>query len=320
VLFLSRQVTVGICAYNEAKNIGELLQNILYEQELSSDSEVLVVCSGCTDRTVEIVQKFSKSDSRVNLHLETKRRGKASAINYILSNASSNVILFISADTLPSQRCFARLIAKLETPTVGVVCGNPLPTNNTNSLVGKLVQLLWGLHGKVFAEYSKAGLARHATEAFCVRKGIVVNIPPETVNDDAYIAINARMKGWIVRFEPESSVLIHGPETFPEYFNQRRRVLWGHHQLKKWTSISPQHLIYLFPYYPARVTKLLLWLCSEYNPVSVVAFVSTELVVNAVAVIDVFRGKSYSIWKTAASTKTVIPQRIEMQRLAEHPL
>ena len=27
-------VTIGICAYNEGKNIGSLLHNVLYDQEL----------------------------------------------------------------------------------------------------------------------------------------------------------------------------------------------------------------------------------------------------------------------------------------------
>ena len=56
------QITVGICAYNEGKNIGKLLDNILNEQKLKEDFELLVVCSGCTDGTVEIVQRFQEKD------------------------------------------------------------------------------------------------------------------------------------------------------------------------------------------------------------------------------------------------------------------
>jgi len=303
---LACKITVGVCAYNEEQNIARLLSNILCEQGLPAESEVLVVCSGCTDNTANIVYGFSKIDPRVKLHVERVRRGKASAINRILSKASGKVILFISADTLPDAGCFSRLISKVELPNVGVSCGNPVPTNRTNSLVGRLVQLLWGLHGQVFAEYSKAGLARHATEAFCIRRGIVRNMPPGTVNDDAYMALTAKKKGWLVKFDPEALVLIHGPETYSEYLSQRRRVLFGHYQLKKSMSESPQHLIYLLPLHPSRVLGLLLWLCSKYNPLSVAAFISTELLVNTAALIDIFRGKSHVIWRTASSTKKVL--------------
>jgi biofilm PGA synthesis N-glycosyltransferase PgaC len=303
---LSCQVTVGICAYNEEGNISGLLSNVLNEQGLHRKSEILVVCSGCSDKTVDMVQQWSRTDERVKLHVEAQRRGKASAINHILSNASGDVIVFVSADTLPSQGCFNRLISKLGTSNVGIACGHPLPTNRSDSLIGRLVQLLWNFHGKVFAELNDAGLARHATEVFCIRRGIVNGIPAEIVNDDAYIAITAKRKGWLVKYVPESRVLIRGPETFPEYFNQRRRILWGHYQTKKLTGESPQHLTYLLPLYPVRVLRFFLSLCSAYNPLVVLAFLSTELLVNASVMMDVLRGKSHSTWRVAASTKKVI--------------
>ena len=299
-------MTVGICAYNEERNIGKLLNSIVTDQGLHPQSEVIVVCSGCTDNTVKVVEGYAKTDPRVKVHLEGERRGKASAINNILSTALCDIIIFISGDTLPNKNCFARLISKLQTQNVGIACGNPMPTNDKNSLVGRLVQLLWGLHGHVFAELNDAGLARHATEVFCIRKGIVDQIPSETVNDDAYLAISAKKKGWLVKFDNEASVLIHGPETLPEYFNQRRRILWGHQQVKKLTGEPPQHLAYLLPLYPLRVLKLLLWLFSKYSLPSVSAFLSTELLVNAAAILDWLRGKSHSSWSIAPSTKKVI--------------
>lgn len=302
---MSCKATVGICAYNEERNIGKLLSNIISDQGLHPKSEVIVVCSGCTDNTVKIVQGYTKADTRVKMHIEKERRGKTSAINVILSAASCDSIIFVSGDTLPKRDCFPRLISKLQKPNVGVACGNPVPTNSKNSLVGKLVQMLWGFHDHVFAELNDAGLARHATEVFCIRKGIVDRIPDETVNDDAYMAISAKKKGWLVKFEREAQVLIHGPETFPEYFNQRRRILWGHKQVKKLTGEPPQHLAYLLPLYPLRVLRLILWLFSKYSLPSVSAFVSTELLVNASAIIDWIRGKSHSTWSIATSTKRV---------------
>ena len=53
-----------------------------------------------------------------------------------------------------------------------------------------------------------AGLAGHASEVFCVRRGIVHKIPSEIVNDDAYIAVTAKKKGWLIKYEPRASVFI----------------------------------------------------------------------------------------------------------------
>jgi cellulose synthase/poly-beta-1,6-N-acetylglucosamine synthase-like glycosyltransferase len=302
---VSSGVTVGICAYNEDKNIGKLLTNILSLQELPARSEVLVVCSGCTDSTVAIVHEYSKRDPRVRPYIESERKGKASAVNYILHNARGSAILFVSADTLPSRRCFPRLLSKIQLPNVGVVCGHPVPINNSNHFVGKLVNILWGFHDYTFEQLNDAGLARHATEIFCIRKGIDDKIPSETVNDDAYIALTAKKKGWLIKYETESRVSICGPQTFPDYFKQRRRVLFGHHQVKKTTGEAPQHLLYLLPLYPIQVMKLLRWLFMKYDLPTLIAFISIELGLNTAAMADSILRKPYTKWSVLSSTKNL---------------
>lgn len=303
---LSTQVTVGICAFNEGKNIRHLLENILNEQELSFDSEVLVVCSGCKDNTVDIAQNYAMRDLRVKVAVEEERKGKASAINNILSKAKGDVLIFVSADTLPQKGCFSRLTAKLQTPDVGIVCGNPMPINSPKLLVGKLVQLLWRFHGYVFAQLNEAGLARHATEIFCIRKGIVQKIPDEVVNDDAFIAVIAKKKGWLIKYEPQSRVSICGPTTFDEYFQQRRRIMYGHYQVKKLTGESPQHLMYLMPLHPIKVLKLGLWLTKEHDIPTVIAFLTIEFTANIVAIFDILLRRKHAQWSTLPSTKNLI--------------
>ncbi len=297
---------MGICAYNEEKNIGKLLNNVLFEQALPFDSEVLVVCSGCTDNTVNLVQEFVEKDSRLRVHIEEKRNGKASAINYILSHATGDVIVFISADTLPKKGSFSRLMAKVQMSNVGIVCGNPLPVNPPTSLVGRIVHLLWSFHGHVFEQLNDSGLARHATELFCIRKGIVDRIPDETVNDDAYLAVETKKKGWLIKFDAQSQVLISGPSTFQEYFQQRRRIIFGHFQIKKLTGESSQYLVHLLPLHPLQTLKLSLWLFTKYDPMTMMAFLFTEFLVNFFATGDVVAGKNYLRWPALPSTKTVV--------------
>src|SRR3989304_7257372 len=299
------QVTVGICAYNEGMNIGRLLGIVLSKQELPSDSEVLVVCSGCTDDTVRKVQQYAEKDSRVKAYVERERIGKASAINRILANAKGNSIIFISADTLPHKGCFSQLISRLQASNVnvGISCGRPVPVNNTNSIVGRLVQLLWSFHDHVFRQLNDAGMVRHASEIFCIRRGIVDRIPAETVNDDAYLALVTKQKGWQIEYEPQSCVSICGPETFPDYFKQRRRIIYGHFQVRKLTGESPQYLIYLMPLYPIRVAKMLFWLCAENGLPAFLTFLSMELVINVVAIADSVLRKTHVQWSISPSTK-----------------
>jgi biofilm PGA synthesis N-glycosyltransferase PgaC len=75
-------VSVGVCAYNEEKNIEKALRAVL-EQPLDGFSlkEVIVVSSASTDRTDAIVSEISRSDPRVTLVVQEKREGKTSAVN-----------------------------------------------------------------------------------------------------------------------------------------------------------------------------------------------------------------------------------------------
>jgi poly-beta-1,6-N-acetyl-D-glucosamine synthase len=301
-------MTVGICAFNEAANIGNLLKNILEEQALAAKSEVLVVCSGCTDATKSIVESISVLDNRVKLIVEEKRQGKASAINYILSHANYDPLLFVSADTFPTKGSFQRLAQRLQAPNVGIVCGNPVPVNQSDSRVNRMVHLLWGFHGHVFEELNRDGLARHATEIFCMRRGILDHIPSETVNDDAYIAVTAKEKGWLVVFDAQARVLIRGPMTFQEYFRQRRRILFGHYQIRKLTGKSPQYLVHLLPHHPLKIIKMSLWLFKNNTPLDTAIFLFTEFWVNLFSIADFVAGKTYTRWSMLTSTKAMVTQ------------
>ena len=59
------KVLVGICAHNEQNNIGGLLQNLILEQDLSENCRIVVVCSGCNDKTPQIVKELEKRDARI---------------------------------------------------------------------------------------------------------------------------------------------------------------------------------------------------------------------------------------------------------------
>ncbi len=303
VMLLSIQFTVGICAYNEDKSIGQLLESISC-QGLGEEFEVLVVCSGCTDKTVEIAQAYAKKDARIGVFVENERKGKAAAVNRILENAKGSTVLFVSADTLLHERCLSRLVSRLNVAAnVGVACGKPVPIEGVDSFVGRLVRVLWTFHDHVFKELNDAGIARHASEVFCIRKDVAEKMPLETVNDDAYLAVVAKKKGWLVKYEPNAVVSISGPKTFSDYIRQRRRIIFGHYQIRKLTGETPQYLVHLLPLYPVKALKLATWLCAQCGIRTFLFFVTIESMLNVLAIADFASGKSYAKWDVSQTTK-----------------
>jgi hypothetical protein len=89
-----------------------------------------------------------------------------------------------------------------------------------------MVGLLWELHHRVSLEVPKMG------EIVAFRAALVEYVSELSVVDEASIEDIVRAKGYKLGYVPDAIVTNHGPETLPEYFEQRRRVARGHYWLK----------------------------------------------------------------------------------------
>ena len=80
-------------AHNEEANVGQLLQRLL-EQQLTTVAiaEIIVVASGCTDRTEEIVRQWAARDGRIKLLTQPLREGKASGEMIDAKTGFNNVV------------------------------------------------------------------------------------------------------------------------------------------------------------------------------------------------------------------------------------
>src|SRR5579884_1744481 len=66
--------SVGIMAYNEEANIARTIHAVLSQKGPSMRiEEIIVVASGCTDRTVPIVSEIAMKEPRVHLCIQEKR-------------------------------------------------------------------------------------------------------------------------------------------------------------------------------------------------------------------------------------------------------
>jgi poly-beta-1,6-N-acetyl-D-glucosamine synthase len=80
--------SMGIMAYNEESNVGRLLEAILPQCTTRVFlAEIIVVASGCIDGTEAVVKKWAEEYPRIRLIAQARREGKASAVNWFLSQA-----------------------------------------------------------------------------------------------------------------------------------------------------------------------------------------------------------------------------------------
>jgi cellulose synthase/poly-beta-1,6-N-acetylglucosamine synthase-like glycosyltransferase len=300
-------LTVGICAYNEEWNIGSLLENLIGKQNLPADSEIIVVCSRCKDNTTTVVRHFEEKDPRVRLIEEPVRLGKAKAVNKILAEARGANIVFLSADVTPGIDCLIALEEAMIDPGVGISCGKPKPIRRGNHLIRGVVEALWGFHNWQLERLNDEGILTHASEVFCIRNGLVRQIPEDMVNDDAYMAVATKNQGYRIKFVSSSHVDVYGPQTVNDYFRQRRRIISGHYQVREATGKFSQYLLYSFFARPKLTTRLLVeYLAATRRWKEGIVLALMEIIANTLAGLDVLRGKSHSIWRICDTTKTAV--------------
>lgn len=218
--------SVGIMAHNEEANIGRTILAVLEQQVLSvCIAEVIVVASGCTDRTVMIVEEIALQEPRVLVCVQKKREGKASAINLFLKQASCPIVALIGADVLPEASALEYLCAPFKDPNVGIVGGRPVPVNNAATFMGHTVHMLWRLHDRLARNHPKLG------EVIAFRN-VISGIPVDSPVDEISIQALIAQLGYQLIYEPACIVYNKGPLTISDFLKQRRRIYAGHLQVR----------------------------------------------------------------------------------------
>lgn len=218
--------SVGVTAYNEEANIGRLL-DALRNQRLRQVviREIIVVCSGCTDNTIPIVESYVARDPRIKLFVQPTREGKTAAINVFLTNANESICVLESGDTLPHEDAVEHLVRMFADPTVGMTGAHKTPVNTPDHLVGLFTHLRLRLEHQLCLEIPRLG------EMIAFRK-VFDRIPPDVAMDEAFVEALVVQRGMQVRYAPDAVVYNTGPDSIKDFVRQRRRNHAGHLYLK----------------------------------------------------------------------------------------
>ena len=214
--------SIGIMAYNEEANIARTIAAVLKQEGPSIRvEEVIVVASGCTDRTVPTVAEIALKEPRVRLYVQEKREGKASAINLFLKETSSEVAILVGADVIPEESAIEHLCSPFLDPKVGMTGGRPVPINDASTFMGHSVHLLWRLHDRLARTHAKLG------EIIAFRT-VVPSIPANSAVDEISIQAIISQLDYQLQYRPECVVYNKGPVNVRDFLKQRRRIYAGH--------------------------------------------------------------------------------------------
>lgn len=340
------EISIVVPTYNEACVINSKLVALLNTSFPQNRYEIIVVDSGSSDGTCDIVKKFENKG--VILLQQEKRMGKCNAINFALKKSKGEIIVLSDANSTFGPGTLKKLVQKFNNGVGGVqprIC----PYSN-GSLWDKL--FLWMHHIYKTLESNVDSVFFASGKLFAFRKMLITRLDENAAADDFEIALSIRRRNFKIKYAPDIKVIEKTPATQTEAETQRVRRAFGVLQAmrKNMTFLfNPKYRSYgliIFPTHflqmtlqPFLIFFLLIVMTMkiiqivEYvnviDPYSVgiflcIVFLSLFLrkqfkkicsigynflltqLYIILAIFDLMRGKSYRVWKKVSSTRDIL--------------
>jgi cellulose synthase/poly-beta-1,6-N-acetylglucosamine synthase-like glycosyltransferase len=303
------KLSMIVCAYNEEKSIGPLLENLMQQDVPPEvfDREIIVVASGCTDKTETVVREKVEMNRRITLISEHERSGKAAALNKAFEASCGDYIVLVPADVFPAENALFNLLVPFRDLDVSAVSGRPMqdPEKVPRGFSGYLANMTYRLWARLMSKLNDRGEMAHCSGEFmAIRSDVKTAIPRECAADDSYIAIAAKRKGHI-KFASKAVCYNLMPSNVADYINQRRRWLYGHFQTKKMTGEYPTVLDTVVLSRPSMALQVLAEEVAEQPKAAgfLACAIVVEAIVYSLSMFDRLLSRRYGVWPVIRSTK-----------------
>jgi cellulose synthase/poly-beta-1,6-N-acetylglucosamine synthase-like glycosyltransferase/peptidoglycan/xylan/chitin deacetylase (PgdA/CDA1 family) len=221
-------VTVLIPAHNEESVIVQTLTSVLLSD--LKDLQVIVVDDGSTDKTGELLDTNFSHEPRVRI-IHQANRGKAAALHLAMSQADTEIVVTIDADTEIEPDAISKLVRHFSDPKVGAVAGNVKVGNRSR----------WLTRWQALEYITSQNMEKRAFDLLnCItvvpgalgawrKKAIEAagGITADTVAEDADLTIAIRRLGWRVTYDEEAIAWTEAPEKAGQLIRQRFRWTFG---------------------------------------------------------------------------------------------
>jgi len=293
--------TIGICATGRPPMLQALLTSVL-----SSDfpgfamTKVVLVASAMDEDSLRMARRFAAREPRMLLLEHKERTGKADAINEVFRETKGDFLVYVNADAMVASEAIHALLEKIEDdPREGFVSGRPV-FGRPKGMISDVLDLMWTSFNLLSADPAQSDNANHGTdELMAIRSELLAELPPGVVNDGAYIAGKIREKGFSVGYEPRAVVQIDVPRRMADLIGQRRRILYGHIQVKRLVGKVPRTVETMMFFSPMQSIGIVIKELAG-RPRLILALPVAglgEVLAVSGALWDTLSSKSHAVWK-----------------------
>ncbi len=220
-------VSIIVPVYNEEATIQRKLEN-LKTQEYNGPTEIIVIDSGSTDKTLELIN----AENHIKILQQGKREGKASALNMAFPVCTGTIVVITDADALWAPTTLKEAISNFSDPFIGAVTGRQILLNPDQTRTTRIEKSY-----RNFYEVLRTGESIIDStcifhgEISCFRNGLIEPLPENTVADDSALAVAVRKKGFRTIYDPACIFYEYAPPTVTSRYTQKVRRAQGLIQL-----------------------------------------------------------------------------------------
>ena len=213
-----------IIAYNEEEVLERKIENCLALDYPPERIEFLFGSDGSSDLTNHILRACN--EERVQAFIYQERRGKTSALNSIVPEASGDILLFSDANSICQPNAVKKLVQYLVDPTVGGVCGRLQLLNPSGNPGGQGEGLYWSYENLVKESEGAIQSVIGANGAiYAIRAALFRPLPTKTlIMDDFVITLQLLEQGYRVIYEPSAIATEYTSPDMESEFTRKIRI------------------------------------------------------------------------------------------------
>lgn len=224
-------VSILIAAYNEQDIISKKMNSLLAAKYPPEKIQILIGSDASTDKTNEILLKYSADHSFISFVPFVERTGKTQIINQLVTMATGEVLFFTDANVIFKPDTIYQNVKHYKKPEIGLVGStiiNPELSEGIAIQEKKYVDRenrIKYLEGKLFG----ATIAPFGG-AFSIRKELYEVVPKNSMVDDFYIATKVLEKRKHAVIALDSVCMEDVPTEIEQEFKRKVRISTGNFQ------------------------------------------------------------------------------------------
>lgn len=229
-------VDILIPVYNEEKVIKSKLLNLKEMEYDRNKFRVIIGTDGCTDNSVNIIQKFilDNPDIRIVLKEFKENRGKSTLLNELFESSTAEILVFTDASTIFNENTIEELTNMYHDKSIIGISGNKMMSQDDETDTGASEGVYW----KFESYLKKLESQFHSVigfdgPVFSIRRESFQKIPHYVILDDFYIAMKSVSKKERIVYNKNAIGFEKSSETYNNEYIRRKRLATGAYQYIK---------------------------------------------------------------------------------------